>query len=1347
MELLLRLDGLSPSLHFCGKTHVLPPWQLPLSRQDIEEIRWYLEDYPRYAASSQKTGADQVCARFKEFGEALFEVVVTPVLDIWQSALTLPEPPILIIESQDANWLSLPFELLRNPKTGTWIIDQLAGIVRRAEFQESAPALNSEEGVRLLVIAPRPYRPDVPLQVTTSRLARVLKNRRIELRIVRPPKYSEMKRLLEKAHSDGKPWQVVLFDGHGAIKTMKGKKSHNLIFNQHDTHGEAFWHAERFAKLIAATGVQLVLLNACRSAKAVSQGEDTPHPTGAQDEESNVIGSYALELSRIAKIPVVAMSHKILVETASRFTVALLEAWLNGAALLSAIREARTSLRQDPMRTTDSGPISLDDWIVPTLYGDGALRLTSPLPTLDTEKGDTVELIGRDDEFRELEEAFVATHMALVFGSIGIGKSALGQSFADWWKFSGGIYGQPKVCELVINTIEDLKGLEENFQEIRQNEPAHPEYEVFLLVELSPTIIAWPEAHRTRFVNLLRDFSCSSPRSKVLFLSRNPLRWTVDEKVSITRISLHGLGGTGRFHYDGIDRLMGISCINRQEREYLRQINNLLRGEPWLLQIARNALAKQTLEVVLTRLEIDMAWLLGSSTYNGLTVEQIISDALNDLSDQDIAVIRIFAFFFDRTVLSVVAAVMPKIGMSEAWNVLNQRDWKQLLDKLFDSGVSTFYTSEFFGFTPVLPRWLECFWRSNNTERNNIDEIQKIIYSGILELIYESGTQSVRQNARIQAETYQPSSQDKLLNPYLRNHISSEDYSGIAGEDEVQSTLVILWYGVISRALEYLLKKNDFKAINEGIFYVLRSWVERGWLECAERWQNRIEKAALVASDQGNKDAEITLDHLSRARGTKLIAEGNLLGSDFLSIVEHEIAELESNAENNGSLYLANKYLGYGEFSISSSKNIEKGILYIRRARQIFSTFGRSGDIAICWATEALYFVQQQEIEQSKKALAQAELFLSMDSDTLTQFIFHEAGYNIAALENNLSEMGSHEEKLRLASYKMGGVFSIVALFNRAALLNDQGCFEEALQLIENGLGGYDLIHNHHSILTALLWVRATAAMNIGQYRLATQWFVEAEEKAKQQKDIKIIAYSMIGRASILQKQGDTEEVNKLIACACQVVKDQPPSVRFRTHTQCSEILIEQSKLQLAEELLVEVSELIKQFSPSDQHTWYRLGARIAWLREDYVAMLNYLEPAIEISLPIEMENEKKTNFEGFCCALAMSLDKLEPEILQKHFDNILSIQKVDLISCVQLMDFAKNFHDIGNTHASNRFIGMAKTKLDELSRSEQEEAQEIIECVELADGSVDIELGEREMREKRFSPLFNRALEPENAM
>lgn len=1324
MELLLQLDGPFPTLYFGNTARLLPSWKPPLNKEDIEEIRWYLEDYPHHASKHQHSAANQIHQRFEKWGEALYGLVVLPALDIWQAAFALPEPPTFVIESQDAERLSFPFELLRDPESNSWIIDKLAGIVRRAEKQEAGPALKVKEAIRLLVVAPRPYRSDVPLQITTSRLSRLLKNRCVELRVVRPPKFVQLRKLIEQAFAEGKPWHILLFDGHGIILGSKEKQTPALIFNQHPAGGPTFWQAKYLAEIVATNGVQLVLLNACRSARAVVQSDARQHVSHKMDEAPQALGSYAMELNQTAKIPIVAMSHRVLAETASRFTVALLDSWLNGISLIAAMQQACSQLRNHPKPPSYPDQISVHDWIVPTLYGDGTLRLASPVSVKPQSEGCSEDFLGRDSEFKELEETFIDSSMILLFGMIGIGKTALAREFSNWWKLSGGINGRPTTLELTIHGSNELVTLEKKLYEMLEKESIGTD-EHFLLVELPSTIIAWSSSDQSQFSKMVRDFSHSSSRSKILFLSRSPLLWLQDENIKITRISLHGLADFGLSYFEDADRFWGgVASANRREMRCLRHIMHLLRGEPWLLQLIHKELTNQTLEMALIKLQIAMAGLLELSAYNGLTVRKTIAEALYDLSEEEMALLKVFAFFPDRFPLSAAEEIVSKIGTQEAWNMADRKTWQSLFDKLIDRGLTTLHMGDVFGLTASLPFWLESFWESQFTEREKIPAIKNEIYSGCMELITSMHSSSAGHKGVNFLATFEPNDRDKLLNSNARSYNPFDDSRKLGAED-LASSSIFLWSGQILKALEYFLKWNDFKNINEALYYVLASWHELSLDVFAEYWAERI-RAAAIKNDCS--EAQFTLEILERNKS--LILFYNTGSLEFIQ----DYVKPEVDKKIKYPLSLANKILFYGRLLLEADS--EKGIVHIRQAKQIFSGLNRFGNVTQCCLVEAEYFMQKLETESARNAFAEAERFLSMESDLSILAEFHSTGLVLAVHESNKGEIDRHEAQLNYVAAKLGGSFPLVALLHRIEILNDQNKYEESFRLVEKGLAQIDSSSTAEPFLPRFLYVRAIAAVNLGNYRLAEQWLTEAENKAAQMGQTRFFCLALFEHAKLLHILGNSSGAYELGMLACQKVKEQPPLVSINIHLQFAEILIEQDKLLLAEELLLDVYPLIEQATPSIQFSWHRTAAHGAYKNENYAKMLAYIQPAIAFNLPQEFEQEEKRAVEMFLFAV-LAINESNTELWQGYINRIWVLRKTHMISGDSFCFLAERLQEMGEFHAAWYCLGMARAKMEEISPEFQAEVTEWIANAELTGGLEDIKRGEREMLEKNYGSLF----------
>jgi hypothetical protein len=97
-----------------------------------------------------------------------------------------------------------------------------------------------------------------------------------------------------------------------------------------------------------------------------------------------VVGeSPAPDLLKAGVGSVVAMSHTVLVETASLFVEAFYEALARGSRVGDAMLEGRRKLRDDPFRGRifGAGDWRLEDWFVPVLFQERrTLSSSLPLP-------------------------------------------------------------------------------------------------------------------------------------------------------------------------------------------------------------------------------------------------------------------------------------------------------------------------------------------------------------------------------------------------------------------------------------------------------------------------------------------------------------------------------------------------------------------------------------------------------------------------------------------------------------------------------------------------------------------------------------------------------------------------------------------------------------------------------------------------------------------------------------------------------------------------------------------------------------------------------------------------------
>src|SRR5262249_46353992 len=139
-------------------------------------------------------------------------------------------------------------------------------------------------------------------------------------------------------------------------------------------------------RLLKATGVPVLVLNACRSAYTEApprpvEGDPQPGDTGTSpavgsaegvgadsvglaDDVSARIGAYGSLAAEVADagVPgVVAMRYNVYVVTAAQFVADLYAHLLAGKSLGQAATAARRALADDPTRQITSTPVALQD--------------------------------------------------------------------------------------------------------------------------------------------------------------------------------------------------------------------------------------------------------------------------------------------------------------------------------------------------------------------------------------------------------------------------------------------------------------------------------------------------------------------------------------------------------------------------------------------------------------------------------------------------------------------------------------------------------------------------------------------------------------------------------------------------------------------------------------------------------------------------------------------------------------------------------------------------------------------------------------------------------------------------
>jgi hypothetical protein len=340
--------------------------------------------------------------------------------------------------------------------------------------------------IRLLLVICRPGALDVPFRSVANHLVRLglTTGEALDLDVLRPPTFSELRRALDAAKRQGAPYEVVHFDGHGihvdvsrddelaevlgvvaptraaSVLSPPRPGAHGyLLFEDPVVAGNLqLVDGPALGRLLAETGACVLTLNACRSAHA--EALPAPEASGL-DPHSQVraYGSLALEVMDAGAAGVVAMSYNVYIVAATQFVGELYAALLRGEELGAAATLARKDLAAQPIRDL-GGPEPMQDWWVPVVYEAAPLRLVARQPgpdrvRIEVESSKVLSgrgafdarlppppdagFVGRDEILLAADRALDHEPIVLLIGEPRSGKTVTAAEFGRWYARTGGV--------------------------------------------------------------------------------------------------------------------------------------------------------------------------------------------------------------------------------------------------------------------------------------------------------------------------------------------------------------------------------------------------------------------------------------------------------------------------------------------------------------------------------------------------------------------------------------------------------------------------------------------------------------------------------------------------------------------------------------------------------------------------------------------------------------------------------------------------------------------------------------------------------------------------------------------
>lgn len=489
--------------------------------EDTDKIRWYLEDFTEFPFEPSPSIASSTESLMIDIGRELFRLVFSDgdAARIWSMAKNRLSDVRVEVDADLTDLSGLPWELLCEPDSERHVALSSQAFVRTRLHAKASQKLGAPngDGLRVLLVICRPGgNQDVPFRSVASRLVRGGADRMtgLDLDVLRPPTFGRLSEALRAAADAGRPYHVVHFDGHGAYLDVAHLVDQgNVVYSASEAGGGLPASALRSAistagpirpgrhgylifedpanqtnqqlvdgptlgRLLKATQVPIVVLNACRSAYAeapsvpVQGAEQAPKDPVPMDAEGRIraYGSLAAEVADVGVPGVVAMRYNVHVVTAAQFAADLYAFLLSGKSLGEATTEARRRLAYDAKRYLTAELMPLQDWFVPVVFEATPLLLFSPansaapLITLkdsarvvsaqsaiihDAADNANVQIdlplppesgfFGRDETLLAIDRAFDTHQAVLLRAYAGSGKSSTAAEFARWYQGTGGL--------------------------------------------------------------------------------------------------------------------------------------------------------------------------------------------------------------------------------------------------------------------------------------------------------------------------------------------------------------------------------------------------------------------------------------------------------------------------------------------------------------------------------------------------------------------------------------------------------------------------------------------------------------------------------------------------------------------------------------------------------------------------------------------------------------------------------------------------------------------------------------------------------------------------------------------
>ncbi len=632
----------------------------PFTNQEEKQLEWYFEEwlvFPTLDTDKAQKAANSV----QNYGENLFKQVFQSNLNAYGEYRDLRKQLSqlqIIIESQSPEFQALHWEALKDPDLPRpFSIDCIISRQRRGATVVPVQ-MATYPTINLLVVIARPNEEsDVNYRTISRPLVELVNSSEIPVKIdiLRPGTYESLTRHLDEK-GEGY-YHVIHFDVHGGLmeyeqyqrqvhgdswRYQRGWGLEDLaeyegvkafLFLEGEEKGQATpVEATELANLLTGKNIPICILNACQSAKQISQE--------SEDYRETSLGSRLMTAGMQA---VVAMGYSVTVSAAKLMMKPIYQQLLNGKDLTEAMRKGRLELFNNKQRRAYYNTrIDLEDWLLPVIYCRGKINLNlRPFTPEEEEKywehiGNQYVFplpeygfVGRDLEILKMEKALLKHNILLLKGMGGTGKTTLLNYLREWWQKTNWAthifyFGYDKKAWTLEQIVYEIgQGIYNCFEQAsfqamnlkarvrKLEQKLRSEAYILILDNLEsvtgqPLAIqnTLPENEREEIADFLKNLV--GGKTKVILGSRSEETWLQRRTFKENIYHLQGLDQESRTEL--AERILERQAKSRKNAikkdDYFKRLMKLLAGYPLAMEVVLANLKRQSPEEIWQGLQL-----------------------------------------------------------------------------------------------------------------------------------------------------------------------------------------------------------------------------------------------------------------------------------------------------------------------------------------------------------------------------------------------------------------------------------------------------------------------------------------------------------------------------------------------------------------------------------------------------------------------------------------------------------------------------------------------------------------------------------------------------------------------